>query len=70
MECFQPSLRNWRIEFEIVRHRMGNLSWNTFYLAFVDDKDQVLRMNAKPIFRVVGTVARHCLSIFDLGHLN
>jgi DNA ligase 4 len=49
---------------------MGNLSWTTFYLACLVNKDQVRRFDVKPRFRVVSTVGRPCLSVEDLRQLN
>src|SRR2546423_5571015 len=50
--------------------RMGNLSWTTFYLACLENKDEVRRFDAKPRFRVVGSVGQPCLSVQDIRHLN
>ena len=49
---------------------VGNLSWTTFYLACLEHSGGAGYPDAKPIFRVVGTVARPCMSIADLRHLN
>lgn len=49
---------------------LGNLSWTTFYLARLENKDEVQCFDARPSFRIVGTVMRPCVSIADLKHFN
>jgi DNA ligase-4 len=48
----------------------GNWSWTAFSLACVENKDAVLRQNAKAIFRIVGEVSRPSISIEDVRFLN
>jgi hypothetical protein len=49
---------------------LGNLSWTTFYLACMDNKDQGHHSGARPAFRIVGTVICPCVSVGDLKRLN
>jgi hypothetical protein len=42
---------------------MGYLSWTTFYLACLDDKDQVRRFDVKPIFRSLRDLAKYLSEI-------
>ena len=48
----------------------NGLSWTTFYLACLTNKDVSLPSEIKPTFRVVGTVGRPCLGVADLRYLN
>lgn len=51
-------------------HGRANLSWTTFYLACLENKEEVQRLDVKPRFHIVCTVARPCLSVPDLCYLN
>ena len=50
--------------------RSGNLSWTMFYLAYLENKDEVRRSSIKPKFRVVGYIARPCLLVQNIIYLN
>jgi hypothetical protein len=47
-----------------------SISWTTFYLACLSNKEAVLRSEPKPIFRMVASVTRPCLSMADVRYLN
>ena len=49
---------------------VGNLSWTTFFLACLDNKNEIRRSGARPAFRTVGAVMRPCVSIKDFRRLN
>ena len=55
---------------EIWAQREKGISWTTFYLACLINKEAVLHSEVKPIFRMVASVTRPCLSVADLRHLN
>ncbi|KAK5203046.1 hypothetical protein LTR41_011233 [Exophiala xenobiotica] len=48
----------------------NGLSWTTFYLGCLTNKDAAMHSEGKPIFQIVGTVSRQCLGIVDLRYLN
>jgi DNA ligase-4 len=48
----------------------NGLSWTTFYLGCLTNKDAVTHSEVKPTFQIVGTVSRPCLGIADLHYLN
>ncbi|KAK7883407.1 hypothetical protein LTR67_011278 [Exophiala xenobiotica] len=47
-----------------------SLSWTTFYLACLTNKDDIVHSDVKPAFRMVGTISRLCLEMADLRYLN
>jgi DNA ligase-4 len=49
---------------------LGNLSWTSFSLAYVENTDTFLSGNAKPILRIVYEVSRPSISMDDLRYLN
>jgi DNA ligase 4 len=70
----------WKEEVSIVRGRrdakdvaeirIGKLSWTSFYLGCLENKEEVCRFDAKPKFRVVHTIGRHSISKKDILYLN
>lgn len=48
---------------------LKNLSWTHFHIACLENKDDVLRFDAKPVFKVVDAV-NQCISKDDLKTLN
>jgi DNA ligase 4 len=44
---------------------MGKLSWTSFYLACLENREQVRRHDAKPKFRVIARVDRYGRVVFD-----
>ncbi|KAK5043615.1 hypothetical protein LTR84_011375 [Exophiala bonariae] len=44
--------------------------WTTFYLACLSNKEAMLRSEAKPVFQIVTSVTRPCLSMADVRYLN
>ncbi|KAK5042844.1 hypothetical protein LTR84_012805 [Exophiala bonariae] len=46
------------------------IGWTTFYLACLSNKEAVLHSEAKPIFQLVASVTRPCLSMADVRYLN
>ncbi|KAI1615402.1 DNA ligase, partial [Exophiala viscosa] len=49
---------------------IGPLSWTTFYIACIENKEQVRRHNKKPVFRIIDTVSIHGISKDNIRHLN
>lgn len=49
---------------------MGSLSWTTFYIACLENKEEVRRFDATPIFRVLDTVSPPGISKDEIRHLN
>lgn len=49
---------------------IGPLSWTTFYIACIENKEQVHRFKAKPVFRILDTVSIHGISNNNIRHLN
>ncbi|KAL6251826.1 hypothetical protein RBB50_002036 [Rhinocladiella similis] len=50
--------------------QLGPFSWTTFYIACLENKEEVRRFNAKPIFRILQTVSFHGVPKEDMLHLN
>jgi DNA ligase-4 len=50
--------------------RMGPLSWTTFYTACLENKEEVRRFDAKPVFRILDTVSPPGISKDEIIHLN
>jgi DNA ligase 4 len=50
--------------------RTGKVSWTSFYAACLENKDQVRRFDAKPIFRVVVRIDRYGVSKDLVHYLN
>ena len=60
-----------RRDAKVVRNLgLRNLSWTTFFLACLDNKNDMRRCAARPYFHTVGTVMRPCVSIKDVKRLN
>jgi DNA ligase 4 len=49
---------------------MGKLSWTSFYLVCLENKDQVRRHDVKSKFRVVARIDGHGVSKSNIRHLN
>ncbi|KAH8727374.1 hypothetical protein GQ44DRAFT_725266 [Phaeosphaeriaceae sp. PMI808] len=49
---------------------MGKLRWTSFYVGCLENKDQVCRLDAKPIFRIIDRVDRHGMTKEDILVLN
>ncbi|KAK5319428.1 hypothetical protein LTR20_006177 [Exophiala xenobiotica] len=49
---------------------MGPLSWTTFYTACLENKEEVRRFDAKPVFRILDTVSPPGISKDEIIHLN
>jgi hypothetical protein len=50
--------------------RTGKLSWTTFYLGSLENKDDVRRFDVKPEFRIMDTINRYNISKEDILYLN
>ncbi|KAK6373377.1 hypothetical protein LTS17_008397 [Exophiala oligosperma] len=50
--------------------QLGSLSWTTFYIACLENKEEVRRFDVKPIFRILQTVSSHGVPKEDVLHLN
>lgn len=59
--------RDMRDEIEIGH---GKLWWTSFYIACVQNKDEVLRFGAKPIFRIMDVINRYAISKENIKYLN
>jgi len=46
-----------------------NMKWTNFTLACLENKDEVLRFQARPRYMIMGTVAHPCVSVEDISHL-
>jgi DNA ligase-4 len=49
---------------------LGKLWWTSFYIACLDNKEDVCRFNAKPRFRIIDQVGRHGISKDNMLFLN
>ncbi|KIV86696.1 hypothetical protein PV11_02294 [Exophiala sideris] len=49
---------------------IGPLSWTTFYIACIENKEQARRHNEKPVFRIIDTVSMNGISKDNILHLN
>ncbi|KFA53720.1 hypothetical protein S40293_09645 [Stachybotrys chartarum IBT 40293] len=49
---------------------IGKLWWTTFYIACVENKNELEYSNAKPIFRMIDLVNRHGISKDEIVYLN
>jgi len=54
---------------DVAELRIGKLSWTTFYLGSLENKDDVRRFDVKPKFRIVDTINRYNISE-DILYLN
>lgn len=52
-----------RVAIDVYSHGLGNLSWTTFYLACLENKQALTDPGVKPIFRIMGQVCRPAVSI-------
>ncbi|KIW13493.1 hypothetical protein PV08_08681 [Exophiala spinifera] len=50
--------------------QLGPLSWTTFYIACLENKEEVRRFDAKPIFRILQTVSSPGVPKEDILHFN
>ena len=55
---------------EVWAQREKSISWTAFYLACLINKEAVLCSEAKPIYQIVASITRPCLSVADLRYLN
>ena len=55
---------------KVIWLRIGKLSWTTFYLGSLENKDDVRRFDVKPKFRIVDTINRYNISKEDILYLN
>ncbi|KIV93064.1 hypothetical protein PV10_04309 [Exophiala mesophila] len=50
---------------------LGELSWTSFHLACVENKEQILKdASTKPMFRILSVLDHHCLSRGNILYLN
>jgi DNA ligase-4 len=49
---------------------MGKLRWTSFYIGCLENKNQVCRLDVKPIFRIIDKVDRHGITKKDILFLN
>lgn len=50
--------------------KMGPLEWTSFYVACLENKEEVRRFDAKPTFRILSTVSNHSMSKETMRALN
>jgi DNA ligase 4 len=50
--------------------RLGKLSWTSFYVGCLENKAEVQRFDAKPVYRIVDIVSEHNMSKDDILFLN
>ncbi|EXJ93856.1 hypothetical protein A1O1_02249 [Capronia coronata CBS 617.96] len=50
--------------------KIGELSWTSFHLACIENKDEVGRFSAKPAFRILDVLSHHNLSKDNILYLN
>jgi DNA ligase 4 len=55
---------------DVAQLRIGKLSWTSFYLGCLENKEEVCRFDAKAKFRVVDTIGRHSILKKDILYPN